>query len=67
VEDELFEPPPQPAMTRAQRTMDSAATTRDIDSLLTKDFSLSTFTGSIMTEPGIGVNSHPSMRFGKAS
>ena len=47
-DDEFFEPPPpQPARTSAPRTTDSAATTRIIESLLTQDFSLSTFTGRI--------------------
>ena len=47
-DDEFFEPPPpQPARASAPRTTDSAAMTRIIESLLTQDFSLSTFTGWI--------------------
>ncbi len=52
-DDESFEPPPpQPARASAPRTTDSAATTRIIESLLTQDFSLSTFTGRIDNAPG---------------
>src|SRR6476659_7862134 len=47
-DDEFFEPPPpQPARASAPRTTDSAAMTRIIESLLTQDFSLGTFTRAI--------------------
>src|SRR6476619_4449389 len=44
--ESLEPPPPQPARASAPRTTDSAAATRIIESLLTQNFSLGSFTGS---------------------
>src|SRR6476659_10436702 len=51
--ESLEPPPPQPARASAPRTTDSAAATRIIESLLTQDFSLSTFTKAIDNALGV--------------